>query len=137
MSWCGVHLRLTLKQGIYGEPHDHRHRPQQRADHLIESLTAEAPGFLSIGALIEMVWVLSCAFGLNRAEVSQVLEQLLQTKEIILDRADQVLKATRQYKSSSADFADCLIERLGTSAGCARTVTFDVGASGTAGMQLP
>ena len=135
MNWCGVHLRLTLKQGTYGEPHDHRHRQQQRADRLIESLTAEAPGFLSIVALIEMVWVLSCAFGLNRAEVSQVLEQLLQTKEIILDRADHV-QTTRQYKSTSADFADGLIERLGTGAGCARTVTFEVGASGTAGMQL-
>ena len=82
-----------------------------------------------------MLWVLSCAFGLNRAEVSQVLEQLLQTKEIILDRADHV-QTTRQYKSTSADFADCLIERLGTGAGCARTVTFEVGASRTAGMQL-
>ena len=111
-------------------------RQAQKASNLIESLTAQAPGFLSIVALIEMVWVLSCAFGLNRAEVSQVLEQLLQTKEIILDRADQVLKATRQYKSTSADFADCLIERLGTGAGCERTVTFDVGASKTAGMHL-
>ena len=136
MSWCGLHLRLTLKQGIYGEPHDHRHRPPQRADHLIESLTAEAPGFLSIAALIEMLWVLSCAFGLNRADVSQVLEQLLQDKEIILGRADQVLKATWQYNSSPAAFADGLIERLGTGAGCARTVTFEVGASRTAGMQL-
>lgn len=111
-------------------------RQAQKASNLIESLTAEAPGFLSIVALIEMVWVLSSAFNLNRAEVSQVLEQLLQTKEIILDRAEQVLKATRQYKSTSADFADCLIERLGTGAGCERTVTFDVGASKTAGMHL-
>ena len=111
-------------------------RQAQKAGKLIESLTAQAPGFLSNVALIEIVWVLSSAFGLNRAEVSQVLEQLLQTKEIILDRADQVLKATRQYKSTSADFADCLIERLGTGAGCERTVTFDVGASKTAGMHL-
>lgn len=108
----------------------------QKASKLIESLTAEVPGFLSVVALMEMVWVLSSSFDLNRAEVSRALEQLLQTKEIVLDRADQVLKATRQYKASSADFADCLIERLGASAGCERTVTFDVGASKTAGMHL-
>ncbi len=111
-------------------------KQSQKASKLIESLTAQAPGFLSVVALIEMVWVLSCAFDRSRAEVSQVLEQLLQTKEIILDRADQVLKATRQYKATSADFADCLIERLCAGAGCERTMTFDVGASKTAGMYL-
>lgn len=106
------------------------------ATRFMESLSAESPGYLSSVALIEMVWVLSSAYSLDRAELTQALEQLLQTKEIILDRADQVLKAVRQFKASSADFADCLIAAHGGGAGCERTVTFDVGASKSAGMQL-
>ncbi len=61
---------------------------------------------------------------------------LLRTKEIVVDQADQVLSALRAFKAGSADFADCLIERSAASAGCSRTVTFDVAAAKTARMSL-
>jgi predicted nucleic-acid-binding protein len=107
-----------------------------KATRLIESLTTDQPGFVSTVALVELVWVLSGACGLSRAEQGQVVELLLRTKEIVVDRADQVLRSLRVFKASSADFADCLIERAGASAGCDHTVTFDVGASKQAGMRL-
>ena len=44
--------------------------------------------------------------------------------------------AKRVFKASAADFADCLIERTAASAGCGRTMTFDVGAAKTSGMTL-
>jgi len=65
-----------------------------------------------------------------------VLEALLRTKEFVIDRADHLLKALRVFKATSADFADCLIERSAASAGCPRTMTFDVGAAKVAGMTL-
>jgi hypothetical protein len=68
--------------------------------------------------------------------VSSALELLLRSKEIVLDRAAQVLRAQRRFKSGGADFADCLIGRIADDAGCATTLTFDAGAVKSAGMPL-
>lgn len=107
-----------------------------KAAKLVESLTVDAPGFVSIVSIVELGWVLSSSYGLTRQQLAQAFEALLRTKEIVIDRADHVLKALRVFKATSADFADCLIERSAVSAGCARTMTFDTGAAKTAGMTL-
>ncbi len=107
-----------------------------KATRLIESLTTREPGFVSTVALVELVWVLSGAYGLSRTQQGQAIELLLRTQEIVVDRADQVIRALRLFTGSSADFADCVIERAGSGAGCHHTMTFDVGASKHAGMQL-
>ena len=46
------------------------------------------------------------------------------------------MKAPRVFKAGTADFADCLMERGASSAGCSRTMTFDVAAAKTADMTL-
>jgi predicted nucleic-acid-binding protein len=107
-----------------------------KASKLIEALTIDEPGFVSIVSIVELVWVLSSAYGLVREQIGQALEALLRTKELSIDRADQVLKALRVFRTTSADFADCLIERSASSAGCGRTMTFDVDAAKVAGMTL-
>jgi predicted nucleic-acid-binding protein len=107
-----------------------------KATRLIESLTTDAPGFVPVVALIELVWVLSSCYDLPRDPLCQVLDTLLRTKEMVIDRADQVVKALRVCRTGSADFADCLIERTAASAGCGMTMTFDVGAAKSAGMTL-
>ncbi len=107
-----------------------------KATRLVESLSVDAPGFVPIVAVVELGWVLCSAYGLTRAQLAQALEGLLRTKEIVVDRADQVLKALRVFNATSADFADCLIERSAAGAGCDRTMTFDAGAAKLAGMTL-
>ena len=107
-----------------------------KATKLIDSLTVEAPGFVSLVSVVELWWVLSSSYGLFREQVAEALELLLRSKEIVVDRSDQVLKALRVFKVSTADFADCVIERSAGSTGCDRTVTFDVRAAKTAGMTL-
>ncbi len=44
------------------------------------------------------------------------------------------MRALQIFAQGKADFADCLIERSASSAGCTQTMTFDVGASKHAGM---
>ena len=111
-------------------------RQSPKASRLIESLTTDAPGFVSVVSLVELGWVLSSAYGLGREQLGQAFEALLRTKEIVVDRADQVLRALRVFNATSADFADCLIERSAAAAGCDRTMTFDAGAAKVAGMTL-
>ncbi len=107
-----------------------------KATRLIESLTVDEPGFISIVSVVELGWVLSSCYGLSREQLAQAVEALLRTKEVVIDRADHVLKALRVFKATSADFADCLIARAAASAGCDRTMTFDIGAAKVAGMTL-
>lgn len=107
-----------------------------RANALIEQLTAEEPGFVSLVTVVELVWVLSSGYELERSEVSKAMELLLRAKQLVVEQSERVNLAWQTYKSTSADFADCLIQRLCAGAGCARTMTFDKNASKIAGMVL-
>ena len=107
-----------------------------KASALIESLNADNLGFIPLVPIVELYWVLTSSYDLTGQQVKQALEVLLRTKQIIVDRADQVLRALRVFDDGKADFADCLIERTAVSAGCEQTMTFDVGAAKHAGMTL-
>ena len=111
-------------------------RQSPLATRLVESLTAELPGFVPLVSLVELAWVLSSAYALERAQLVQAFEALLRTQELVVDRAETVWQALRVFQSSSADFADCLIERSAAAAGCDRTMTFDLGAAPGCGMVL-
>ncbi|MGF6440118.1 PIN domain-containing protein [Paraburkholderia youngii] len=106
------------------------------ATSLIESLTAERPGYITQVALVEVTWVLGRAYGAQRAEIAQVIETVLRTKELVVENAVTLWQALRLYAGSNADFADCLIERISHEAGCEYTATFDTRAAKTAGMRL-
>jgi len=106
------------------------------ATRLVESLTVAEPGFIALVSVVELVSVLSSCYDLSREQITQALEVLLRAKQLVVDQADQVIRALRVYSSGKADFADCLIERTASSAGSERTMTFDVGAAKAAGMTL-
>lgn len=103
---------------------------------LVESLSAEAPGYVAIVAVVELAWVLSAAYELGREQLAEAIEGLLRTREIVVERAETLWRALRVYQEGKADFADCLIERCAAAAGCDRTVSFDRAASRDAGMTL-
>jgi predicted nucleic-acid-binding protein len=111
-------------------------RQSPRATRLIESLDADRPGFVSLVSIVELYWVLTSCYELTHDQVRQALDALLRTKQIIVDRADQVLRALRAFENGKADFADCLIERTAAAAGCKETMTFDADAARHAGMAL-
>jgi predicted nucleic-acid-binding protein len=103
---------------------------------VMDSLSADAPGFLSLIVIVELVGVLEVSYRFKKNEIEQVLETLLRSKELVIERAEVVFQALRKFSSSRADFADCLIERCGHAVECQYTVTFDRSAAGAAGMKL-
>ncbi len=111
-------------------------RQSALATRLVESLSPDAPGFVPLVSIVELGWVLTSAYDLDRAQLVQAIEALLRTKEIVVGRAETVWKAIRVYQRANADFADCLIERTASAAGCERTMTFDRGAAKGCGMTL-
>ena len=111
-------------------------KQSSKATQLVESLDSDSPGFVSIVSVIELYWVLTSCYALSNVQVKQALEALLRTKQILVDRADQVVRALRVFADGKTDFADCLIERTAAGAGCTGTMTFDTGAAKHAGMTL-
>ena len=103
---------------------------------LIESLSAEEPGFITLIVLVEIVWVLESCYGSDKNDIFRVVDALLRTKNLMLERKDIVSHALRRFIAGNADFADCLIERCGHAEECRFTVTFDRKAAKGAGMRL-
>ena len=127
----GLDTNVLVRYVMQDDP-----RQSPRATRLIESLSADEPGFVPVVALVELVWVLSGSYTLDRAQVATVLDTLLRSKELVVDRADLVTQALQRFSAGSADFADALIERIANAAGCTATMSFDTGAVKTASMTL-
>ena len=108
----------------------------ERANVLLESLSTGLEGYVTVVSLVELVWVLTSCYGSSKAEISNVLESLMHTKYIIVQDADLVWKALRNFKVGKADFPDCLIKHISFNAGCSSVVTFDVKAARDSGMSL-
>lgn len=106
-----------------------------KAVELFTSLSADAPGFLSLIALVESVWVLERSYGFTKDEIVRVVDTLLRGREVIVERAELVSQALRAFNATGVDFSDCVIERCGHAAECKYTATFDRRATAV-GMQL-
>ncbi len=103
-----------------------------RATKLIDSLSAEDQGFITLVSVVELVWVLQGCYDATKSEVLAILERLLRAKEMAVENAEVVWQALHAYARSNADFSDCLIERSARNAKCVHTLTLD----STAGMLL-
>ena len=127
----GIDTNVLIRYIMQDDP-----RQSPLATKLIESLSPETPGFVTLISTVELAWVLASCYDLKREQIAQALELLLRTKEFIIDRAHEVQRALHVFRAGSGDFADCLIERIAASAGCQQTMTFDVAAAKSAGMTL-
>ena len=102
----------------------------------IRSLTADEPGFISLVTIAELTWVLETCYRFDKVELVEVLDTLVASQEVKLERAEVVSQALRMFAAGTADFSDYLIERSGHAAGCMYTFTFDQEAATSAGMRL-
>jgi predicted nucleic-acid-binding protein len=87
--------------------------------------TARDPGFVDRVALCEMVWVLTSVHGYGRTAVVNVIEELLASRDILLEDDEAVRAALRTFAARAVDFADALIGQINRARGCEVTATFD------------
>ncbi len=108
----------------------------QATDIIERRLTEANPGFVSIVAMVETVWVLDRAYGLGAQEIAAAVERMLQAEILVLENEQEVFTAMIALKERQGSFADAVIATLGAKAGCAHTVTFDREALRLPGFQL-
>jgi predicted nucleic-acid-binding protein len=111
-------------------------RQTPKANRLLESLTPDEPGFISVVALVELGWVLSSCYNFDRQQLAHTIDLLLSTRALVVENAEVVARALRMFKQGTADFSDCLLERACHAAACSRTLSFDLGAIECAGMEM-
>ena len=92
---------------------------------LEERLSDENPGFISIVAIAEAVWVLDRTYRLSGQDIGATIERLLQADVLVVENEQQVFTAMIAVKENRGSFADALIAALGVKAGCSGTLTFD------------
>ena len=109
-----------------------------KAQEIIErQLTEENPGFVSIVAMVEVVWVLERVYGLASHEIVQAIERVLQTSVLVVEHEQEVFTAMAAVKEGLGSFADGVIAALGARMGCSCTLTFGRKALRLPGFQLP
>jgi len=102
-----------------------------------QQLTEENPGFISIVATVELVWVLENAYKFSAREIAAAVERVLQTDVLVVQNGQEVFTAVAKLKEGRVSFADALIVALGSWANCSRTLTFDRKALSIPGFAMP
>jgi predicted nucleic-acid-binding protein len=108
-----------------------------KASEILERrLTLRNPGYVSVVAMVETVWVLDRAYGLTAQEIAAAVERMLQVEVLLIENEQEVFSAMVALRQGHGSFADALIAGLGARAGCTRTLTFDQKATRLPGFQL-
>jgi predicted nucleic-acid-binding protein len=111
-------------------------RQSALATTLIEqTLDADQPGFISIVALLETVWVMESCYQADAKVVADILRDLLETRPLEVQDHAAVRVAAQRYAQGRVDLHDCLIHALAGQRQ-ARVVTFDAKAARRLGMTL-
>jgi predicted nucleic-acid-binding protein len=108
------------------------------ATHLIERrLTDDEPGYMSVVAMAETVWVLESNYRRSAKEIAAALERVLQLENLVVESEQEVFSAMIAVKEGRGAFADALIAALDAAAGCRVTLTFDRKALRLIGFEHP
>jgi predicted nucleic-acid-binding protein len=128
----GIDTNLLLRLIVGDDPR----QAVTARDFLREHCSADEPGYVCHIVLVELVWTLAKAYGFTRAQIAAALEQVLETAQLDIESSNDVAAATKDFRSGTADFADCLLVRVNSAAGCSSTVTFDRKAAKLKGFEL-
>jgi predicted nucleic-acid-binding protein len=108
------------------------------ATEVIEDRLTEAdPGFVSLVAIAETAWVLRRSYRLSDLEIASAIEYTLESDVLVVQSKQEVADAMLALKEGRGSFADALVGALNATAGCSRTLTFDLKALRLPGFERP
>lgn len=126
----GLDTNLLLRFIVKDNPEQ-----TQIARKAIYGCTPTEPGYINRVVLCECVWVLERTYKMQRAQIAEALEVILQTADLQVESECEAAFALEAYRNG-ADFPDALIAASNISAGCTGTLTLDRRAAKRAGMML-
>lgn len=116
----GLDTNVVLRLLLEGDPAQAtRARAAVRHESVVEKC------WLNRIVLCEVVWVLESAYRYRREQIGDAVQALLLSDDLVLEQRDVVRSALYAFRTSRADFSDCLLGMANGLQGCARTLTFD------------
>lgn len=97
----------------------------QQAREYLRRQRHHAPFWIGRVVLCELIWSLTSSYKFERDRVAAVIALLLRSDEVAIEGKGVVEDALYLFRTSTADFADCLIGLLNGLSGCEVTATFD------------
>lgn len=91
---------------------------------MAETLASGEEVLLPLVVVVETLWVLKSAARFEKAQLIEVVEDLLGSG-LTLDDGDLVRNALEAWRVGLGDFADCVIGGQAQARGAARVYTFD------------
>lgn len=126
----GLDTNVIVRYLVQDEPDQ-----SASASNVIDELTENRPGFLSLVTVVELHWVLRRAYKISSRRCAGLIEGLLDARELRIDQ-EAIIRVALTASNGGLDFADAVIAELGRVAGCDHTVTFDRQAARSKQMRL-
>lgn len=101
--------------------------PEQTASAVdfFRGCSADNPAHVSLIVTAELAWVLSKTYKFDHDRIAAAIGRLLETSDIVIERAEIVAWALERFTHAKIDLADLLIAEVNRQAACRATVTFD------------
>ena len=108
-----------------------------RAAKLIQQARrSETTVIITLAVVLEMEWVLRSSAKMNKAQVLNVFNLLLESHDIEIDNEKVLEQALHIYDNAVSDFAECLFLAQYQRLGCHTMLTFDTKAARMTGVEL-
>ena len=92
---------------------------------LLGTLDSERLGFVSREVVLELAWVLAGPYGFSRDQIATTLEDLVGSEELLVEAAEDVIRAANAMRRGGAEFSDRMILGAAIRAGAEPVYTFD------------
>ena len=117
----GLDTNVLLRYLLQDDPKQTRQANQIFDQHLSE----QNPGFISLVAVLETVWVMRSLLKQTSSQIASHLENLLTADPLVVQNEQQVFDAASALKRGAGEFEGALIGSLSAWARCSHTLTFD------------
>ena len=95
------------------------------ANDLINSCTADQPGYVCREVMIELVWVLERSYKYSREEIADAIESIVSASQLEVESAQDIAAVLNLYRKERYDFADLLIWKAALRGGNYNVKTFN------------
>jgi predicted nucleic-acid-binding protein len=117
----GLDTNILVRYIVQDDPLQSKHATEFVENHC----SVSAPGFINLIVLCELVWVLGRAYGYKKEIITEVIKQILTTKEFMVENSENAWKALNEFLNGKADFSDYIIGYINKNVGCEFTITLD------------
>lgn len=115
---------------------DNKEQTKLVYDLCLSAILEQQKLFVSTLVMLELDWVLSKVYKINRQEVILMMEKLLAYDYLLIEKSDIIRSVLTFAKTNFYDLSDLLIGAIAKANDCSTTLTFDKKASQSVDFEL-